>query len=31
VLNRAEVLGRHDDHYQYYGYSDRGGTDVPRL
>src|SRR5689334_7842404 len=31
VLNRAEVLGRHEDHYQYYGYSDRGGTDVPRL
>jgi len=25
VLNRAESTGGHDDHYQYYGYSDAGG------
>jgi protein-tyrosine kinase len=31
VLNRAELQGRHDDHYQYYGYSERGGTDIARL
>jgi len=31
VLNRAEPSGRHDDHYQYYGYSERGGTDIARL
>ncbi len=31
VLNRAEASGRHDDHYQYYGYSERGGTDITRL
>jgi protein-tyrosine kinase len=31
VLNRAEVQGRHEDHYQYYGYSERGGTDIARL
>jgi len=31
VLNRAEVAGAHDDHYQYYGYSERGGTDITRL
>jgi protein-tyrosine kinase len=32
VLNRAEVSGAHDDHYQYYGYSERGGgTDITRL
>ena len=31
VLNRAEPQGRHDDHYQYYGYSERGGADIARL
>jgi protein-tyrosine kinase len=31
VLNRAEPQGRHDDHYQYYGYSERGGADITRL
>jgi protein-tyrosine kinase len=31
VLNRAEPTGRHDDHYQYYGYSERGGADIARL
>jgi capsular exopolysaccharide synthesis family protein len=31
VLNRAEGGGRHDDHYQYYGYSERGGADIARL
>ena len=31
VLNRAELQGRHDDHYQYYGYSERGGADIARL
>jgi protein-tyrosine kinase len=31
VLNRAEASGAHDDHYQYYGYSERGGTDITRL
>jgi protein-tyrosine kinase len=31
VLNRAEIQGRHDDHYQYYGYSERGGADIARL
>ncbi|HEV8396208.1 MAG TPA: CpsD/CapB family tyrosine-protein kinase [Vicinamibacterales bacterium] len=31
VLNRAEAQGRHDDHYQYYGYSERGGADIARL
>jgi protein-tyrosine kinase len=31
VLNRADAQGRHDDHYQYYGYSERGGTDIARL
>ena len=31
VLNRAEVQGRHEDHYQYYGYSERGGADIARL
>ena len=31
VLNRAEPSGRHDDHYQYYGYSERGGADIARL
>ncbi len=24
VLNRAEASGTHEDHYQYYGYSERG-------
>jgi len=31
VLNRAESQGGHDDHYQYYGYSERGGADIARL
>jgi len=31
VLNRAEGQGRHEDHYQYYGYSERGGADIARL
>ena len=31
VLNRAEGQGRHEDHYQYYGYSERGGTEIARL
>jgi capsular exopolysaccharide synthesis family protein len=31
VLNRAEAGGRHEDHYQYYGYSERGGTEIARL
>ncbi len=31
VLNRAEATGKHDDHYQYYGYSERGGADIARL
>lgn len=31
VLNRAELQGRHEDHYQYYGYSERGGTEIARL
>jgi protein-tyrosine kinase len=31
VLNRAEISGSQDDHYQYYGYSERGGTDIARL
>ena len=31
VLNRADGQGRHDDHYQYYGYSERGGADIARL
>jgi capsular exopolysaccharide synthesis family protein len=31
VLNRADSSGRHDDHYQYYGYSERGGADIARL
>jgi capsular exopolysaccharide synthesis family protein len=31
VLNRAEGAGRHEDHYQYYGYGDRTGTDLTRL
>jgi protein-tyrosine kinase len=31
VLNRAEDAGKHEDHYQYYGYGDRGGTDITRL
>ena len=31
VLNRAEPQGPHDDHYQYYGYSERGGADIARL
>jgi len=32
VLNRAEASGTHEDHYQYYGYSERrGGTDITKL
>ena len=31
VLNRAESQGSHDDHYQYYGYSERGGAEIARL
>ena len=31
VLNRAEGQARHEDHYQYYGYSERGGADIARL
>jgi len=31
VLNRAESDSKHEDHYQYYGYSERGGTDISRL
>ena len=31
VLNRAELQGRHEDQYQYYGYSERGGTAIARL
>jgi len=31
VLNRAEVSARHEDHYQYYGYGERGGADISRL
>ena len=31
VLNRADSAGSHEDHYQYYGYSERGGTDISRL
>ena len=31
VLNRAEGSGSHEDHYEYYGYSERGGADIARL
>src|SRR5688572_197211 len=31
VLNRAEASGSHEDHYEYYGYSERGGADIARL
>jgi protein-tyrosine kinase len=31
VLNRAEAQGSHDDHYQYYGYSERGEANIARL
>jgi capsular exopolysaccharide synthesis family protein len=31
VLNRAELQGRHEDEYHYYGYSERGGTEIARL
>ena len=31
VLNRAEPQGGHEDHYQDYGYSERGGADIARL
>jgi capsular exopolysaccharide synthesis family protein len=31
VLNRAEGQGRHDDQYEYYGYGERGGTEIARI
>jgi capsular exopolysaccharide synthesis family protein len=31
VLNRAEGAASHDDHYEYYGYSERGGAEIARL